>query len=219
MGFRVAPGPCRSCAEIDRRCDADGAGWPGSGPHAVGGSRIEASDGKGVAVRAGSDRPSPTKSPTLIAPGILLGVGLGGFVDGILLHQVLQWHHMVSEDHPPTSLENAQINMTADGFFHTFVWIAVAVGLALLWHALRAGRPWTWRTLLGWMLVGWGLFNLVEGIIDHHLLQIHRVKPDAADPMLWDLGFLLFGALLLVGGWLLARSDRPVHAYHRRQRG
>jgi hypothetical protein len=25
-----------------------------------------------------------------------MGVGLGGFVDGILLHQILQWHHMLT---------------------------------------------------------------------------------------------------------------------------
>jgi len=31
-------------------------------------------------------------SPTIA--GILLGPGLGGFFDGILLHQVLQWHRM-----------------------------------------------------------------------------------------------------------------------------
>jgi hypothetical protein len=28
--------------------------------------------------------------------GVFLGLGLGGFFDGIVLHQVLQWHHMVS---------------------------------------------------------------------------------------------------------------------------
>ena len=155
-----------------------------------------------------SERPSRTSALSLVAPGILLGVGLGGFVDGIILHQVLQWHQMISDEYPPTTLENVQLNVTADGFFHTFTWIAVAVGLALLWRAVRAGRPWTWRTLLGWILAGWGIFNLVEGIIDHHILQVHRVKPDAANPMLWDMGFLVFGALLLIGGWLLARRDR-----------
>jgi hypothetical protein len=30
----------------------------------------------------------------LTTPGILLGLGLGGFVDGIVLHQILQWHHI-----------------------------------------------------------------------------------------------------------------------------
>lgn len=156
-----------------------------------------------------TDRPSRTSAPGLVAPGILLGVGLGGFVDGIVLHQILQWHHMISDEYPPTTLENARLNVTADGFFHAFVWIAVAVGLALLWRVVRAGRPWTWRALLGWILAGWGIFNVVEGTIDHHILQVHRVKPDAAEPMLWDIGFLVLGALLITGGWLLARSDRP----------
>jgi uncharacterized membrane protein len=162
-----------------------------------------------MAMGVDTERPSRTSAPSLVAPGILLGVGLGGFVDGIVLHQILQWHHMVSDEYPPTTLENVQLNVTADGFFHTFVWIAVAVGLALLWCTVHAGRPWTWRTLLGWILAGWGIFNLVEGTIDHHILQVHRVKPEAAEPMLWDIGFLVFGALLLAGGWLLARRDRP----------
>jgi uncharacterized membrane protein len=25
-----------------------------------------------------------------------MGLGLGGFLDGIVLHQVLQWHHMLT---------------------------------------------------------------------------------------------------------------------------
>ena len=149
------------------------------------------------------------EAPSLSAPGVLIGVGLGGFVDGIVLHQILQWHHLLSEEYPPNTLENVQLNVSADGFFHTFAWIAVVAGLMLLWRAVRAGRPWTWRTPLGWTLAGWGIFNLVEGIVDHHVLRLHRVRPDAANPMVWDIGFLAFGALLLIGGWLLARSDRP----------
>ena len=30
----------------------------------------------------------------LALPGLLLGLGVGGFIDGIVLHQLLQWHHM-----------------------------------------------------------------------------------------------------------------------------
>ena len=59
------------------------------------------------------------------------------------------------------------------------------------------------------MAVGWGIFNIVEGIIDHHILGIHRVHPTSAYPLAWDLGFLAFGALLVFGGWLLQRSDAP----------
>jgi uncharacterized membrane protein len=56
------------------------------------------------------------------------------------------------------------------------------------------------------MLSGWGLFNLAEGIIDHHILQIHHVRPRSANPAAWDLGFLASGALLLLAGRALIRS-------------
>ncbi len=61
-------------------------------------------------------------------PGLLLGVGMGGFVDGILLHQVLQWHHMLSgtdDDrigvrfYDPRTVPGLRMNTVWDGFFHT----------------------------------------------------------------------------------------------------
>lgn len=48
--------------------------------------------------------------------GLLLGVGLGGFVDGILLHQIVHWHNMGSAIWRPTTMEALQRNMTWDGF-------------------------------------------------------------------------------------------------------
>jgi uncharacterized membrane protein len=73
------------------------------------------------------------------------------------------------------------------------------------------------------MLVGWGLFNLVEGIVDHQLLGIHHVRDDLGGPLSWDLSFLAFGALLLLIGWLLARSDssrqQPDARLHESSRG
>ena len=51
----------------------------------------------------------------------------------------------------------------------------------------------------------WGLFNLVEGVIDHHILGIHHVKAGSGRPLL-DLAFLALGAVLLVVGILTARS-------------
>jgi uncharacterized membrane protein len=56
------------------------------------------------------------------------------------------------------------------------------------------------------MLAGWGLFNLVEGLIDHQLLTIHHVNSD--NVVLWDTLFLVLGAALLVGGLALARGGR-----------
>lgn len=140
--------------------------------------------------------------------GVLTGIGLGGFVDGIVLHQILQWHNMLSTVLPPTTMEAMKTNMFADGLFHAAVWLATFVGMLLLWSAARQMRvipaiPW----LLGLMLIGWGLFNVVEGLIDHQILGIHHVRgwePNTA----WDVGFLLSGPVLGLVGWLLIRSTK-----------
>ena len=50
------------------------------------------------------------------------------------------------------------------------------------------------------------MFNVVEGLIDHQLLGLHHVRDDLGGPLAWDLGFLAFGVLLVVGGLALARS-------------
>ena len=71
--------------------------------------------------------------------GILFGLGLGGFFDGIVLHQLLQWHHMLtSAGYPADSVRNLEINTLWDGIFHASTYVFVALGLAILWrHARR----------------------------------------------------------------------------------
>jgi uncharacterized membrane protein len=141
----------------------------------------------------------------LIAAGALLGIGLGGFVDGIVLHQILQWHHMLSSVVEPVDLVATKYNMVWDGLFHAFTWVMTVVGLALLWRAgQRADVPWSTPMFVGSLLLGWGLFNFVEGLIDHELLGIHHVHP-GANELSWDLGFVIFGALLIGAGWALIR--------------
>lgn len=143
----------------------------------------------------------------LVGAGLLLGIGLGGFVDGIVLHQILQWHSMLSSRIPPTTLVDLKYNMIWDGLFHAVTWIVTAVGIGLLFRAgRRADAVWSGRTLLGAMLGGWGLFNLVEGIIDHQVLGIHHVHP-GADQLAWDIGFLISGPVLMGIGAGLARAD------------
>jgi uncharacterized membrane protein len=145
---------------------------------------------------------------------LLLGIGLGGFVDGILLHQVLQWHHLLTStgDHPMTTVAGLEANTLADGLFHVATWICVAAGSALLVRLWRQGRlaP-PWRRHAGLMLAGWGGFNVVEGLIDHQLLGIHHVRDDLGAPIGWDLAFLAFGAGLVIAGWWLASGtpDEP----------
>ena len=142
-----------------------------------------------------------------------MGIGLGGFVDGIVLHQLLQWHHMLTGDaggEPMDTVAGLEANTLVDGFFHLATWTLVAVGSALAIRAWQRGElaP-PWRAHLGLMLAGWGAFNVVEGLIDHELLGIHHVRDDLGAPLGWDLGFLAFGALLVLAGVALAR---PAHA-------
>ena len=43
--------------------------------------------------------------------GLILGLGLGGFIDGITLHQIMQWHNMGSAVLPPSTMEAMSQNM------------------------------------------------------------------------------------------------------------
>jgi uncharacterized membrane protein len=137
--------------------------------------------------------------------GLLLGIGFGGFFDGIVLHQILQWHHLLTStgEHPATTVIGLEANTLADGLFHAFTFAASLTGLFLLWSAMRHGARVAGRELVGWMLAGWGGFNLVEGLVDHQLLTLHHVN--YANVVLWDTIFLALGAALLVGGISLAR--------------
>jgi uncharacterized membrane protein len=63
------------------------------------------------------------------------------------------------------------------------------------------------------LLAGWGAFNVAEGLIDHELLGIHHVRDDLGGPIGWDIGFLIFGVLLIAVGFALVRSGERVAAY------
>jgi uncharacterized membrane protein len=164
-----------------------------------------------------------THRGAVVTPGVLLGTGLGGFLDGIVFHQVLQWHNMLSSIVPPVDLVSMKYNMVFDGLFHAFTWFVTAVGVLLLWRAgLRPNVVWSTRTFVGSLALGWGLFNLVEGLVDHHIYGLHHVHPGAHQAV-WDLGFLAFGALLAAGGVALIRSGRRdtsrLREYQGRARG
>ncbi|UPL49629.1 DUF2243 domain-containing protein [Hymenobacter sublimis] len=151
----------------------------------------------------------PLHRTPLIAAGLLMGAGLGGFVDGIVLHQILQWHNMLSNQLPPNTLVAAKVNMYWDGVFHAAVWVLTAIGLRVLWAASRRlDVAWSGRTLVGGLLLGWGLFNVVEGLIDHTLLGLHHVYEYTDEKLPWDMAFLAFGALLLLAGWGFIRAGR-----------
>jgi uncharacterized membrane protein len=145
------------------------------------------------------------------AAGIFFGLGLGGFFDGIALHQVLQWHHMLSNWYPVNTIENLKLNTRRDGIFHSATYVFVLIGLYLLWRmAHRTHLYWSSKLLIGSILLGFGSFNVVEGLLDHHLLGFHHVNEtvERSRWLAWDIGFIIWGAAMLIGGWYLLRRGK-----------
>lgn len=141
---------------------------------------------------------------SVLGGSLLLGAGLGAFLDGIVLHQVLQWHAMISSVLFPGDLVSSKVNMFWDGIFHLYAWVAtvVAVGIVVRESPGLDTRT-RHRTIAGGALAGFGFFNVVEGIIDHHLFGLHHVHPGAQE-LLWDIGFLVFGGLSIATGASIA---------------
>lgn len=137
--------------------------------------------------------------------GYLLGFALGGFFDGILLHQILQWHHLLSL---VRGVETIAQQVLFDGLFHALMYVIAAAGLIMLSRArgslsaLGAGRK-----LFASALVGFGVWHILDSLLSHWVLGIHRINLASDDPLFWDLlWFFAFGVLPLVIGWLMRRG-------------
>lgn len=151
-----------------------------------------------------------TKRRFIHIGSFVLGFGFLGALDGVVFHQLLQWHSVVMQT-------NREGQIVSDGIFHLAVTITLVAGGILLW---LAGNPANLsrgiRALVGGFLVGGGAFNLIEGIINHHLLQIHRVRPGDPNALFYDLAFLASGLILLLIGLWIKRSgmanEKPVNA-------
>lgn len=151
----------------------------------------------------------PERTRPHVLAGIVLGLGFGGFFDGIVFHQILQWHHMASSYADPDVARDLELNVLLDGLFHAATYGLTVVGVGLLWRAWRRRAvPTSGRTLVGSVVLGWGLFNLAEGLVDHHLLGIHHVWPGGpGSVLLWDGAFLAWGVLFVAAGYAVVRAE------------
>ena len=152
---------------------------------------------------------TPSRHTPSRRAGLVLGIGLGGFADGILLHQILQWHNMGSSVVPPTTMNGMRQNMIWDGEFHAAVWLITLLGVYLLRADARRGTVPSSRALTGQMLMGWGVFNLIEGVIDHHVLNLHHVRDLPVHVPIYDWTFLaLAGVGFVLAGCALSRGAK-----------
>lgn len=138
--------------------------------------------------------------------GVVIGIGFGGLLDSFVFHMILQWHHLMTNVIPADSMENLQRLMFFDGLFDAFNFAVLFIGSVLLWRAAyyRSPMP-SFGPFMGQILFGVGLFNLIEGTVNHLILAIHYVR-QVPEYAYYNWGFLAIGAVLpMILGWVVMR--------------
>ncbi|ANN76574.1 DUF2243 domain-containing protein [Bordetella flabilis] len=138
--------------------------------------------------------------------GYALGFAMSGFFDGILLHQILQWHHLLSGVQS-ARFGDLRVQIMADGLFHAAMYLVAAAGLYMLYRA-RAdlSLPRGGRRLMANFWIGFGVWHVLDAVLSHWVTRIHRIRMDVSNPLAWDLAWLfLFGVIPLLAGWRLRR--------------
>lgn len=141
-------------------------------------------------------------------PGLLIGAAMAGLFDGVVFHQILQWHHMICiERHCVTKSVATMVRQNYyDGLFHAAMLALLTAGLVGTGLAAQRDR-YSRRRFWGAFGLGFGLFNVVEGLVDHHFLEIHHVRFGPGQPA-WDVGFLIAGLAIAIAGGMVARRPR-----------
>jgi uncharacterized membrane protein len=137
---------------------------------------------------------------SLLWPGVLVGIGIAGTLDEVILHQLLGWHHFYDRS-------TATVGLVSDGIFHLFSTAVLVLGAIQLVERRRTS-PDPPRIALAGILLGAGCFNLYDGTIQHKLLRLHQVRPAAPNDLPYDLAYLAIAAALALSGALLLRRTR-----------
>lgn len=130
--------------------------------------------------------------------GFLLGIGIIGMLDGIVFHQILQWHSVYMHT-------DRKHQIVSDGLFHLLVTGFTLWGGIVLWQSDPAveGRS-RKRLFAGGLFIGAGIFNFLEGIVNHHILQIHHVI-FGPNQLLSDILYDISGLAMIAAGYFLVK--------------
>jgi len=137
---------------------------------------------------------------SLLWPGVLVGIGIAGTLDEVVLHQLLAWHHFYDRS-------TTTVGLVSDGLFHILSTAVLVIGIIQLVERRRTS-PDPPRLALAGILLGAGGFNLYDGTIQHKLLRLHQVRAGVPNNLPYDLAFIALAATLALAGALILRHTR-----------
>ncbi|MEY7850689.1 DUF2243 domain-containing protein [Natrarchaeobius sp. A-rgal3] len=139
----------------------------------------------------------------LLSAGII-GFGFGAVIDTVIFHLTLQTHHLLSGFYDPYSLDGLRTNVMIDGLFLLGMLAVMAVGFGLLWELVNGtDRRLSTRYLVGSIVVGMGVFNVIDGVLSHYVLDLHNVVHGTEA---WNPPWLVVSVFLLALGLFVLRS-------------
>lgn len=145
----------------------------------------------------------------LTTVALVLGMGTGGLLDGIFFHQIVQWHGVLSNQIEASEYVGKSINQFWDGIYQLFCSLTVLTGLILLWRLVRRNDISTsGRLMSGGFLAGWGMFNLLGGVMNQFHFEQHNLIEFSANHALGNYIYLVFSLFLLVPGILLIQTQK-----------
>ena len=112
-------------------------------------------------------------------------------IDEIVFHQILGWHHFYDNATP-------SVGLLSDGLLHAAELFAIVAGFFLLLDARRRNTLWPSAAWAGF-LVGLGLFQLWDGIVDHKVLRLHQIRYNV-ELLPYDIAWNAAGLILLLAG-------------------
>jgi uncharacterized membrane protein len=106
---------------------------------------------------------------SVLFTGILIGIGIAGFLDETIFHQLLQWHafYWATDEHG---------RILSDGLFHLFSTLLLLWGLFRVWRGRASWTQGSGPIIVAGILMGAGGFNFYDGIIQHAILHLHLVN-------------------------------------------
>ncbi|MCE7794453.1 DUF2243 domain-containing protein [Salipaludibacillus sp. CUR1] len=134
--------------------------------------------------------------------GFLFGLGMIAFIDEMVFHQLLRWHHFYDR-------ATTDVGLISDGLFHAFSWFATIGGLFMFADLRRRRAVWLTRWW-GAVLLGAGIFQLYDGLIQHKVFRIHQIRY-VENLIVYDIIWNTAAVIMILAGiYLLRRAQKSV---------